>query len=647
MKNNKKVTMIRLREDQLEKKVNFINNYIEIDENAADASVLDANANIVSKNLSTLTTELHKDINIQINRSLISRTLQEKFGDTYSKEYIRQLENHEIYTHDESSLSPYCVSISMYPFLLGGMTALGGEAKAPKHLASFTGSFVNLIFAVSSQFAGAVASVEFLMCFDYFARKDYGDDYLKTDKKVIENQLQHVVYALNQPAAARGYQSVFWNISIFDKFYFNSIFQDFIFPGDQSRPNWGSLSKLQDFFMKWFNEERSKCLLTFPVVTAAILTEDDKPKDSKFADMCCKEMSEGNSFFVYMSDTADSLASCCRLRSEIVDNTFSYSLGAGGVSTGSINVITANINRLVQNSILSQFKEQNPKSENPLTLKVADNFELWKSEVLDKTVIDHDKIQEDLKIQIEKIHKYQVASRHLFEKYEKGGMLTVYNAGYISFEKQFLTIGVNGFVESAEALGISPTNNKEYKKYLNGMLKVIYNSNKEAKSLYGYLFNTEFVPAENLGVKNASWDKRDGYYSPRDCYNSYMYVVENEYTDLVDKFVLHGKEIVKYLDGGSALHLNLGEYPTQESYRKLFNISAKTGCNYFTTNVKITICEQCNNIDKRTLDSCPKCSSTNLSWATRVIGYLKKVSSFSSKRQCEESDRDYAGCNNL
>ena len=338
--------MIRLTPSQINEKIDFIQNYIKAG-NAASASSVDANANVTSKNIATMEAEINKDINIQINRELVRRKIADIFDEETANEYVRQIENHEIYVHDETSLKPYCVSISMYPFLLDGLLKIGGESRAPKHLESFCGEFVNLVFAVSSQFAGALATVEFLLYFDHFAAKDFGENYLETNTKTIENHLQHVVYAINQPAAARGYQSVFWNISLYDKPYFDSMFGDFVFP-DMTRPDWERFSRFQKFFMKWFNAERTKAILTFPVVTAAMLTDGTKPVDGDFAEMCAEELSEGNSFFVYQSESADSLASCCRLRNEISDNTFSYSLGAGGVATGSINVITLNINRLIQ-----------------------------------------------------------------------------------------------------------------------------------------------------------------------------------------------------------------------------------------------------------------------------------------------------------
>lgn len=599
-------TIVKLTPEQLEAKANFIQDYMKAN-NAADGSTVDANANVSNKNISTLMAELHKDFNIQIKRYLVSRKIASMFGEDLAKEYNRQIEEHEIYANDESGLAPYCVSITMYPFLLNGLKDLGGESSAPQHLASFCGSFVNLIFAISSQFMGAVASTEWLNVLNYYATKDYGEDYLEKYPDLIKNCFQQVVYSINQPAAARGYQSVFWNISIFDRPYFESIFGDFRFP-DGTAPNYDTLSKLQAFFMDWFNEERRKALLTFPVVTAAMLTDGKKPVDEEFLDMCAEQDSKGNSFFKYMSDSADSLASCCRLRNALQENTFSYSLGAGGVATGSLNVLTLNANRFIQNCV-KQGKD----------------------------------IYKELKLQIQKMHKYQLATKEYFTDYLKANMLPVYNAGYINMKKQFLTIGINGVLEGAEFLGYKPGNNEEYKNFTSKFLKVIYDTNFEGKREYGVMFNTEFIPGESVGCKNYKWDKKDGYVvnPKRNCYNSYLYPVEDDEVDIVDKFIIHGKENLQYLDGGSALHLNLEEYPNKEGYKKLYYLAAETGCNYWTTNIKVTCCEDCGHIAKQTLTKCPKCGSKNITYATRIIGYLKKVSSFSSERQKEEDMRFY------
>lgn len=597
----------------LNEKKQFIKDYAKA-KNAATGSKYDANANVTEKNIVTLNGELFKGDVIKVNRAILTDKIRELYGEELAKEYIRMLEQHLLYKHDETSIMPYCVAITMYPFLLEGLQPIGGLSARPKNLDSFCGMFVNLVFAISSQFAGAVATGEFLMYFDYFARKEWGDDYWKrpeemVDKhrnidKTLEQKFQQIVYSINQPAAARNFQSVFWNISYFDKNYFEGIFGEFYFP-DGTQPQWESLSWLQKKFAKWFNEERTKCILTFPVETMALLTNGEDVVDEEYADFTAEMYSKGHSFFTYMSDSPDSLSSCCRLRNEVTDNQFSYSLGAGGIATGSKSVMTLNINRLVQDAVNNGYD-----------------------------------MIEYLRENVKKVHKFQTAYNELLKDYLKDGLLTVYTAGFIDMKKQYLTIGVNGVIEAAEFLGIPVNDNPTYREFMQSILKTISDENRKARTKE-LMFNTEFVPAENLGVKHANWDRKAGYVVPRNCYNSYFYAVEDTSLTVLDKFKLHGKEYVQYLDGGSALHMNLDEHLSKEQYRNLLRVAAVNGTNYFTFNIPNTICNDCGHIDKRYLKECPKCGSKNVDYATRVIGYLKRISNFSQARQEEASRRFY------
>ena len=597
----------------LNEKKQFIKDYAKA-KNAATGSKYDANANVTEKNIVTLNGELFKGDVIKVNRAILTDKIRELYGEELAKEYIRMLEQHLLYKHDETSIMPYCVAITMYPFLLEGLQPIGGLSARPKNLDSFCGMFVNLVFAISSQFAGAVATGEFLMYFDYFARKEWGDDYWKrpeemVDKhrnidKTLEQKFQQIVYSINQPAAARNFQSVFWNISYFDKNYFEGIFGEFYFP-DGTQPQWESLSWLQKKFAKWFNEERTKCILTFPVETMALLTNGEDVVDEEYADFTAEMYSKGHSFFTYMSDSPDSISSCCRLRNEVTDNQFSYSLGAGGIATGSKSVMTLNINRLVQDAVNNGYD-----------------------------------MIEYLRENVKKVHKFQTAYNELLKDYLKDGLLTVYTAGFIDMKKQYLTIGVNGVIEAAEFLGIPVNDNPTYREFMQSILKTISDENRKARTKE-LMFNTEFVPAENLGVKHANWDRKAGYVVPRDCYNSYFYAVEDTSLTVLDKFKLHGKEYVQYLDGGSALHMNLDEHLSKEQYRNLLRVAAVNGTNYFTFNIPNTICNDCGHIDKRYLKECPKCGSKNVDYATRVIGYLKRISNFSQARQEEASRRFY------
>ena len=617
--------MCRLSKQQLQIKTNFIKNYIKA-QNAAEGSTFDPNSNVTTKNIATMAAEINKDIMIQLKRELVYDKLIEIFGKgdpsvgfpCIADDYIHQLENHEIYTHDETNIAPYCVAVSMYPFLVEGLQGFSGESKTPKHLSSFNGGFINLVFALSSQFCGAVATVEFLMCFDHFARKDYGPNYLETHEHIISQELQQVVYALNQPATARNFQSPFWNISIFDEHYFRGLFDNFVFP-DGDKPEWESLNKLQQYFLRWFNKERTKALLTFPVVTVSLLSDGEQLLDKEYENFVSQELSEGNSFFIYTSKSVDSLSSCCRLRNNVEDqiNDFSYSLGAGGVMTGSMNVMTLNMNRFIQNVLNTE--EYDEEKHLPQLLQ-------------------------ELRTQVRTMHYYQMGFKALFKEFEDAKLMPAYTSGYISLDKQYLTIGINGLVEGAEYLGYEASNNKAYKNFISAVLKCISDTNKETCAQYpefNLKINCELVPAESLGAKFAKWDKKDGYVVPRDCYNSYLYPVENENITIIDKFVLQGKDTMEYLDGGAALHANLEDYPTKETCRRLLDIAVRTGCNYFCTNVKVTICNDCKHIDKRTNTKCTKCGSTNIDYATRVIGYLRKLTNFSKERQEEESKRHY------
>lgn len=610
--------MLTNKYEQYRKYANYVKKYRQ-ESNAATASEVDANANVDSKNIATCDSEIAKREKIGYNRLMMIDKITEMWSADVAEEYIRQIESHEIYKHDETSIYPYCVSITMYPFLFYGLKSLGGKSGAPKHLDSFCGEFINLVFAIAAQFAGAVSTPEFLMYMDYFIRKDYGDNYIanwdktvtppfatepKTLGQLIEDKFQQVIHSINQPAAARGYQAVFWNIAYFDDPYFKGMFDNFVFP-DGSEPNWETVSFLQKRFMKWFNKERLSYELTFPVETLNLLNDGKEYVDKEWADFGAEMYSEGHSFFTYTSDSVDSLSSCCRLKNEVQDNTFSYTLGAGGVSTGSKGVMTININRLVQNA---------------------------KRDGID--------ISEAVREQVKKIHKYLLAFNEIVKDNFKANLLTAYNAGYISLDKQYLTIGINGFVEGAEFLGIDISPNEQYFAYGESILKPIYEENRKARTSE-VMFNTEFIPGENLGIKNAKWDKKDGYIVPRDCYNSYFYKVEDESCNLIDKFILHGKRLTKYLDGGSALHANLEEHLSKPQYKKVMDIAINTGCSYFTFNIPNTVCNDCGFITKHNLPKCPKCGSDNVDYLTRIIGYLKRVSKWSEARQKEAKTRYY------
>ena len=599
----------------------FLSDYCEAT-NAATGSKYDANANVEHKNIATLIGELPKSNFIRLNRRLLTDRMKKMYGKELADQYLDLLTHHFIYKNDETSLANYCASITMYPWLTGGTKSIGGNSTAPTNLKSFCGGFVNMVFMVSSMLSGACATPEFLMYLNYFIGLEYGREYYKEPEKVVDLSLkqrtvdkiitdcfEQIVYSINQPTGARNYQAVFWNISYYDRYYFESLFGDFFFP-DGSKPDWEGLNWLQKRFMKWFNQERTKTVLTFPVETVALLSKDGDVLDQEWGDFTAEMYAEGHSFFTYMSSSADSLSSCCRLRNEIQDNGFSYTLGAGGVSTGSKSVLTVNINRCVQYAVNHQL-----------------DYKTFLTDVIDLC------------------HRAQLAYNENLKALHEHGMLPLFDAGYINMGRQYLTIGVNGLVEAAEFMGIKISDNPDYLRFVQTILGLVEKKNKEYQTK-NVLFNCEMIPAENVGVKHAKWDLEDGYFVPRSCYNSYFYVVEDDSLNIIDKFRLHGAPYIEHLTGGSALHMNLEEHLSQAQYRKLLKVAAEEGCNYFTFNIPNTICNECGYIDKRYLRECPHCHSRNVDYMTRIIGYLKRVSNFSEARQHEASQRYYAVAGN-
>ena len=490
-------------------KLNFINKYKDSN-NTANATV-DDNSNVNGKNIGILNSEIHKEDNIQVSRRMVVEKLRELYPNFDAKQYIRDLEHHIIYKHDESSfagaISPYCVSSTMYPFLINGLKNIGGLSASPKNLDSFCGMYINYIFAVSAMFAGAVATPEVLLYFTYFCKKEWGNDfYLKADniittnggrEKTIRSQIhqywQQIVYSINQPSAARGLQSAFVNFAYFDKEFFKGMFGGFYFP-DGTKPDWESLNWIQKEFMQWFNAERLKCMLTFPVESFALIHKDNEFKDEESAKFVAEEYARGHSFFTYISDTVDSLSSCCRLKNKIKTKEFNFTNGNMGIQTGSKSVITLNLNRIIQDW-------WNTKETKEYNVDIIE--EISKTEVIVDCYRIGDKIKsikslkEYLTSILDRVYKYHIAYNELLWDMYDANLLPVYKAGFIDLNKQYLTIGLNGLNQAAEFLGISCNDNKEYKDFCQLIFSIIKENNTKNKGKFNnhvLTFNTECVP---------------------------------------------------------------------------------------------------------------------------------------------------------
>ena len=636
----------------VKERIDYMNQYSQSTDNAASSSETDGNANVTMKNVANLEGEVYKTTNRIIQRQRMKDELNILFPEV-AKQYETDLDNHIIYTHDEAStpvLKQYCMAVSLYPLLTEGVGNIDGVTPSePNDLQSFSGQLTNLIFLLSSQCKGAVAVGEYFIALNYYVVKEFGDKwYEKLDceassphcliKRTVRDNIlkafKQFVWGVNQPAGNRSYQSPFTNISYYDHTYFTSLFGEFCYP-DGSKPEWIAIDTLQRMFMKWFNQIRLKQVLTFPVETFAMVHNGDDIIDLNYKQLCAEMYAEGHSFFTYISDSADSLASCCRLRNELAENTFSPTSGLTGVMTGSCNVITLNINRIVQDWALTHTLNGTPLIKGK---KLIGN-------PLRVTVIENDLKNYVTRI-LERVYKYHIAFKTMLYDLEDKGMFAASNGGYIHISKLYSTIGINGLNEAARFLGMKVSNNPEYIEFLQLILGTIKEQNK-LHSIHDrkrpFLFNSEVVPAEGLGGKNYKWDKEGGYVVPEDenLYNSYFYNAHDD-TSILDKFILHGHQTYQYTDGGSAAHINLEDHLSKEQYLKLIDFAIANGTNYFTFNIPNSKCEDCGKIIKRPIDTCPCCGSHNITQYTRVIGYLRPTKAFGSDRQQEARNRIYS-----
>jgi ribonucleoside-triphosphate reductase len=623
-------------------RIDYMNEYSQSNENAATSSETDANANVTMKNVANLEGEVYKTTNRVIQRQRMKDKLNEMYPEV-AKKYEKDLNSHIIYTHDEATtpvLKQYCMAVSLYPLMAEGVGNIDSITPTPPNdLQSFSGQVTNLIFLLSSQCKGAVAVGEYFIALNYYIVREFGpnwyeklDDVItsractkqRTIKDAIYKAFKQFIYGVNQPAGNRSYQSPFTNVSYYDHTYFDSLFGEFYYP-DGTKPQWEAVDCLQRLFMKFFNKLRTKQILTFPVETMAMVYD---PKtndiiDKEYKDFTAEMYAEGHSFFTYISDSADSLASCCRLRNELAENTFNPTSGLTGVMTGSCNVITLNINRIVQDCNKAYGLKRNGG---------------WK----ENTSFLRDYLVDIL----QRVYKYHVAFKTMLYELEDKGMFAASNGGYIHISKLYSTIGINGLNEAARFLGMTVGNNKEYIEFLQLVLGTIKEQNK-VHSIHDanrpFLFNSEVVPAEGLGGKNYNWDKEDGYWVPEDenLYNSYFYNAHDD-TSVLDKFILHGRQTYQYTDGGSAAHINLEDHLSKEQYLKLIDFAIANGTNYFTFNIPNSKCGDCGYITKHPITECPKCHSKNITQYTRVIGYLRPIKSFGKDRQIEANKRVYS-----
>ena len=631
----------------IKERIDYMNRYSQSDENAATSSETDANANITMKNVANLEGEVYKTTNRIIQRQRMKDKLNELYPEV-AKQYEKDLNNHIIYAHDESqtpALKAYCMAATLYPLMNEGTGNIDGVTpSAPNDINSFSGQVTNLMFLLSSQVRGAVAMGDYIIALNYYVIKEFGENWynkLNCDittphnlkhrniRDAIKKGMKQFIYGINQPAGNRSYNSPFSNLNFFDKYYYKALFENFYYP-DNTQPKWEAVDTLQRIFMELLRELRLKKPLTFPVTSVCMLHNNEDCLDLETKNWICEEWAKGSSFFLYLSNNPNSVSSCCRVQNEITENTFNSTTGLTGIMTGSCNVITLNINRIVQDWY-------NQYTTPLITIRDFIKFSDENKNSLKNYIINI----------LERVYKYHIAYKTMLYDMEDLGMYSSSNAGYIYMKKLYCTIGVIGYCEAAEFLGIECNNNEQYKEFLQLIFSTIQEENKK-HSIHNkkrpFIFNTEAIPGENLAVKLYEVDKKDGYFVPKDqnLYSSYFFKQWDANISVLDKIKLHGRKVNQYCGGGQAAHIHLEEHLSKEQYIKLLDLAIKEGCNYFTYNIPMSECKDCGHVVNAPIKKCPKCNSTNIDWWIRIIGFLRPMSTWSTARQIEGNKRVYS-----
>lgn len=630
----------------IRERIDYMNKYSNSNSNASTSSETDSNANVSMKNVANLEGEVYKTTNRIIQRQRMKAKLKELYPEV-ADQYEKDLNSHIIYTHDEAStpvLKYYCCAVTLYPLMTDGVGNIDGMTPTPPNdIQSFSGQITNLAFLLSSQCKGAVAFGDYFVALNYYVVKEFGEHWYDKLDVVVTNEhinkrhtiayyilkgMKQFIYGVNQPAGNRSYNSPFTNVSWYDKYYFKAMFGDFYYP-DGSQPSWEAIDKLQRMFMRLMREIRLLTPITFPVTTMSLLHNGKEFLDKDYEELCAEEWSKGGSFFCYMNDNPASLASCCRVLNEMAENTFSSTTGMNGVMTGSCNVITLNLNRIMQDYF-------GPYKHNEVVEK-----RLWEDHIHREEFVKY------LTSILDRVYKYHIAYKTMLYDMEDKGMFAASNGNYIYMKKLYSTIGLIGYMEAAQFLGLEISNNDTYKKFL----ELVFNTVSEQNKLHSiqdkkrpFLMNSEAIPGENLGVKLLEWDKSDGYYTPEGAkrYSCYFFNPWNDKVSIIDKLKLHGGDVAKALSGGQAAHLNLDAHLSKEQYKQLMRIAMENGTNYFTFNIPMSKCKDCGHVVNAPVKKCPKCDSGNMKYYTRIIGYLVAVDNWSETMQKEFGDRYFS-----
>ena len=593
----------------------------------ADVSV-DANANVADVSVISHKIEMAKPFQLINSYYRIFKELKKSRGIDYAKKIIESQISGRIYINDfhaASSGMAYCFNYSTYDTALMGIPSNfdgRGGSKPPKNLMSFLGQIELFSLIAGNSTLGATGLADLLIVMSIYVKKmletgeeahfSLGENKEENCWQYVESLLTGFIYRLNQPY--RGSQSLFSNVSIFDKYFLDGLLRSYVLEidGEVYTADLEIVEKMQRVYINIMNRELERKPLTFPVTTACFsINENHEILDRDFLSYISKENLKFGFINIYCGKSS-TLSSCCRLRSE-QDNEYFNSFGSGSTKIGSLGVSTGNLPQLA-------FKLKNEENAKELFL-----------EQLRELVIDCGEINN--------------AKRNLIRKAIKAGAQPLYSLGYMDLKRQYSTYGVVGLYEAIEILGMN-IKNEDGKNFALQILEVINSTNKELQNRFKAPHNCEQIPAENVAVKLSKKDRLLGLNEKYELYsNQFIPLIER--TNMLDRIELQGL-FDGHFSGGAICHLNMDqEIKDEQVMANLIETCANKGVVYFAINYVLQECEE-GHLSVGNLDVCPLCGKPITGKYTRVVGFLTKVNNWNkTRRDIDFPNRQFYGSINV
>lgn len=596
----------------------FIDNFID-KQTVADASI-DGNANVGTKDICSLVTEMNKPHSKLLAFNKIFYEIKKKYGLKRAKQWLNAEYTGFYYLHDAASTTfvPYCFAYDIEELVNKGLYFIDNfNAQPPKHLTTFTDFVGEFVSWVSNRSSGACGLPSFLVYSYYFWKKDVEEGYyVKSPEYYRDQEFQRIIYKLNQPYL-RVNQSAFTNFSIMDESYLESIFGGKTFPdGSYMIDEIDNIIEYEKAFMEVVSEIRAKNVMTFPVLTYSLLRKNGKFVNEEFAKWCCKHNMKWADSNFFISEDVTSLSNCCRLVSDIKNLGYFNSIGGSALEVGSIKVNTINLARLAYMS-----KDKNDYLKN-----------LREATVLSLDTLD--------------------VIRHILERNIEKGLLPNYSRKIINLSSQYNTIGIIGIFETLQKFGLireDEFGNTYYTDEGLDFAKQILATINETKNEYtkdkNYSANVEEIPAERAA---AVLMQKDKIFYPNEKYSLPLY--GNQWIPLGVKTTLAEKvrlsaALDKACNGGSIAHINIDKpFNNFETAWDMLNYIADQGVVYFAFCTRISACKNNHGFYG---EICPICGNPKVTTYQRIVGFLTPERTYSKERKAEFKLRDWMDLNEM